>query len=221
MIFDLHAATCHLLVFLERNLELLAHRLIHENFLPQLKLVSFQIAHNCLRVNYSHVLAKRIVASEHVRKDLVIVIDGPRLILARHDDILVWVRLDLAFELLREVVDDISDLLAVFHGHGVSYIFSEHSVALNEEKTFILCLKLLSLFLRLHVLLIHRSILTLLATLLLEILVDDKGEARELANWLINAPGAHIVIGRMLALVIVDEVETIALGRIGKFERTL
>ena len=132
MIFDLHAATCHLLVLLERNLELLAHRLVHENFLPQLKFVCFQIAHNCLRVNYSHVLPERIVASEHVRKDLVIVIDGPWLILARHNDILVWIRLDLAFEFLREVMNDVSDLLAIFHGHGVSDIFSQHSVALNE-----------------------------------------------------------------------------------------
>ena len=29
-------------------------------------------------------------------------------------------------------MNDVSDLLAVFHGHGVSYVFSEHSVALNE-----------------------------------------------------------------------------------------
>ena len=98
------------------------------------------------------------------------------------------------------------------------HIFRQNSVALNEQKPFVLCLQLLALFLRLHVLLIHRRIFALLAALL-EVFVEDEGQRGELSDRLVDAPRAHIVVRRVLTLIIIDEVEAVALRRVGKFER--
>ena len=98
------------------------------------------------------------------------------------------------------------------------HIFRQNSVALNKQKPFVLSLQLLALLLRLNILLIHGCVFALLAALL-EVFVEDEGQRGELSDRLVDAPRAHIVVRRVLALVVVDEVEAVALGRVGKFER--
>ena len=143
-----------------------------------------------------------------------------------HYDILVRIGLYFAFEFLRKIVNDFSDLFTIFHGHRMHHILRQNGIALNKQKSFVLRRKLLPLLFRLHVLPIHGRIFALLAAATLQLrrwrrleaLVEDEGEGGELADRLVDAPRAHVVVRRVLALVVVDEVQAVALGRVGKLQ---
>jgi len=129
-------------VLLKGQFELLFHRLVNEDSLPDFKPVAFQVANDSLRVDDPRILAKSIVASKHVTQVLIFAILSTCLTRWDHKDILRRVRLDLALDFLGEGVDDLLDLLAIAHRDRQPLLVGQHCVTFYEHQSLVFRLQI-------------------------------------------------------------------------------
>lgn len=166
---------------LKRNSQLLPDGLINEDFLTYLQTITLQIAYNHFRLNNTSILTKCVVATEHVTQVVVLLIDCTPLVAVRyHEDVLRWVRLNLAFELFGQCVHYLLNLLSIAHSDGEFLFLSQHRVAFDKEQALIFRLKLPPTFLSLQrcnclILSPPARIQILSSCSLLELLVDYEG----------------------------------------------
>ena len=99
------------------------------------------------------------------------------------------------------------------------YFVDQNGVAVNRQQTLVVGLQLLSLLFRLM------SYIPCITTLLswyhrlLELFVHDECEGWEFTDGLIRITRSHIIVRCVFTLIIIDEVEGVALGCIRILKR--
>ena len=172
-------------------------------------------------------MPKSIIPSKHIAQLLILSILRPCCVARLHEDVLGRICLDLTFELLRQNVDDLLNLLSILHRNRELLLVRKHGVALDEHETLVLLQSLTALFICLER--CQSGILSGVASgtraicsrrgSWLEAPVEHKCESRKLTNRLVWVARTHLVVRSVFTLIIVDEQKLVGLRRIWELER--